>query len=166
VAFVLPSFPHILPGYPLAFLPALCQYVVMVCILCAGSTHVTNSRPQKRANATWRRRQCDHCGAVFTTQEGLDWSGSVVVKGSGGQEHQFIREKLLISLYDSLKHRPTAAIDAVGITDTVMNQLLLHLTPEPLQVQTIIQTSAKVLRRFDRAASVTYLAYHPTSSYR
>lgn len=138
----------------------------MVCIYCSGETQVVNSRPQKRLNTVWRRRKCLKCHNIFTTEEGALLGAVIAVIGKGGSSTGFEREKLLISLYNSLRHRPTALSDAVGITDTVIAKLLPEGADGQLERATIIKTASDVLKRFDRAAAVQYAAYHPISAYR
>lgn len=132
----------------------------MVCIYCGSKTKIVNSRPQKRSQSTWRRHHCPSCGATFTTQESVDWAASVVFVAKDGQEHPFIRETLLQSLYDSLKHRPKALTEAMYLTDTAITKLLPQINQAALPRDVVIQTCHQVLARFDKAAATTYLAYH------
>ncbi len=133
----------------------------MVCIYCSGKTKITNSRAQKRSHATWRRHRCDSCQAVFTTQERVDLTASVAFIAKDGQVHPFMRETLLQSLYESLKHRPKALAEALDLTDTVINLLLPKLEHGGLPRSLVIKASQQVLKRFDPAAATSYAAYHP-----
>lgn len=134
----------------------------MVCIYCGSETKVTNSRPQKRANKVWRRRQCLSCMAIFTTTEVVDLSGSVRV---AKQKHlqAFQRDKLLLSIHDSLKHRKTAVSDATGLTDTVIARLYPLMTDSVLHTADIAVITLEVLNRFDKTAATHYAAFHPYS---
>jgi transcriptional regulator NrdR family protein len=100
------------------------------------------------------------CGTVFTSIEAVDLAGSVRVKHKGSLE-PFLRDKLLLSIHDSLKHRKTAQSDATGLTDTVISALHTHMHDAVLQKTDIIQTTTVVLLRFDKAAATYYQAYHP-----
>jgi len=131
----------------------------MVCIYCHHKTQVTNSRPQKRLNRVWRRRNCQNCGAIFTSTESIDLSGSVGV-GSGSHLQPFQRDKLLFSVYDSLRHRKTAQTDATWLTDTIIAKLLPHIKDATIQKQQITQTSLSVLKNFDKPAATHYQAFH------
>ncbi len=133
----------------------------MVCIYCSGKTRITNSRPQVRTKSTWRRHHCLRCGAQFTTQERIDLAKSVAFINQRGVDVPFEREQLLQSLYDSLKHRPQALRDALGLTDTVIAQLLPLVNQASLQRNQVVRTTQQVLKRFDRAAAVQYSAFHP-----
>ncbi len=134
----------------------------MVCIYCGADTGVTNSRPQKRQNNIWRRRQCSDCGAVFTTSESPDLLKSLVVN-RGKSLQPFSRDKLFLSINDSLKHRKTATSDATALTDTVIGRVYPLISSGSLNAQDIAKTAAQVLKRFDKAAATYYQAYHPIS---
>lgn len=132
----------------------------MVCLYCSNNLNVANSRPQKRRNQTWRRRHCTACGAVFTSIEAIDLAHALVVD-SGGQLQAFDRDRLFISLYESLRHRPTAASDARGLADTVTAHIISDAVSGSIAVQTITSAALNTLRRFDQAAASHYAAFHP-----
>jgi transcriptional regulator NrdR family protein len=146
----------------------------MVCIYCSGDLAVTNSRPQLSRNQTWRRRLCKACGAVFTSTESIDLSQALVVQDSGQKNAKsvakkldlqpFDRDRLFISIYESLRHRPTAAQDARGLADTVTAQLIKSgrtLIPHGLiSNRTIAEHVISTLQRFDKAAATHYAAFH------
>jgi transcriptional repressor NrdR len=135
----------------------------MVCLYCGGKTEVVNSRPQKRINQIWRRRKCSACGAVFTTNERIDYSATIVVKRKSGLE-PFERDTLLVSLATSLGHRPTAVGDAAALATTVTRALLSAAENGVVEVTNITAESYKVLNRFDTLAAAHYRAYHTPSS--
>ncbi len=135
----------------------------MVCLYCGGKTEVVNSRPQKRMNQIWRRRKCSACGAVFTTNERIDYSATIVVKRKSGLE-PFERDTLLVSLATSLGHRPTAVGDAAALATTVTRALLSAAENGVVEVTNITAESYKVLNRFDTLAAAHYRAYHSPSS--
>lgn len=134
----------------------------MVCIFCNQKTAVINSRPQKRSNQTWRRRQCLACRTIFTTEESVDLSGSIRVQ-SGPSEplEAFCRDRLFLSVYRSVSHRKTALEDARGLTDTIIRQVLVHISTAIVPKKLISTTTAQCLKRFDRAAATHYTAHHP-----
>lgn len=138
---------------------AVCQYVDMVCIYCGGRTQVTNSRPQKRLNQTWRRRECVNCHAVFTTEEAVNLSGSLVVRRPQAPVQPFSRDKLFVSLYRALGHRKTALEDAGALCATIIAQLADNAKAS-ISPADIAAVAHQVLRRFDTAAAVQYAAYH------
>ncbi|MGN6496713.1 MAG: NrdR family transcriptional regulator, partial [Tsuneonella sp.] len=70
----------------------------MRCPYCAhDDSQVKDSRPTEDNTAIRRRRQCDGCGARFTTFERVQLREVAVVK-SGGRREPFDRSKLEQSL--------------------------------------------------------------------
>lgn len=132
----------------------------MVCLYCNSATRVMNSRPQKRTNSIWRRRQCLECKAVFTTEEAPTFSGSILVN-SPATSRPFSRDQLFVSIYESCKHRKDAQTAASALTDTVIGKLLPMVSQAAIERAQIVTTAATVLGRFDKAAGVHYAAYHP-----
>jgi transcriptional repressor NrdR len=135
----------------------------MVCSYCGSETEVVNSRPQKRSNSIWRRRKCLECGAIFSTTEHTDYEKTWVVQypSSAGQAYSpFVRDKLFISIHRSLQHRPSALNDAIGLTETVINQIHKSVDNGSIKSTAIAQASYRTLKRFDRPAAISYQAFH------
>lgn len=132
----------------------------MVCIHCESKTQVINSRPQKRHNQVWRRRECTKCGTVFTTEETPLFEAVWAVTSKQGALHPFSRDKLFLSLYNSCQHRRTAVQDAAGLVDTIIKRLAAQSSGGLIDRHTIIQVAQVALNRFDVAASVHYEAFH------
>lgn len=132
----------------------------MVCLYCGQNTQVTNSRHQKRLNQIWRRRKCISCGAIFTTTEVVDLGGALRVHKTAGLE-PFSRDTLLLSLYESLKHRKSAIQDATALTSTVISTLHPLAEDTVIDRDVITTVSTSVLERFDKVAATHYAAFHP-----
>ena len=133
----------------------------MVCYKCSGETAVLNSRHQKRSNTVWRRRRCVMCDTLVTTTEGIDYAKSLVVTPrSGKQLVPFERDRLLLSLYKSLGHRPEALRDAGGICATIIAKLAPLATDGVLASTRITEVSLVALSRFDKLAAQHYQAFH------
>jgi len=132
----------------------------MVCIYCGGKTQVTNSRHQKQLNQVWRRRKCLQCQAMFSTHEMAAYDAAWRVQTANSALVPFNRYKLLISLYKSLEHRPTALEDATALTDTIIGMLLKSARNGLIEARIITTAAAEVLQRFDTAAAVHYQAFH------
>lgn len=130
----------------------------MVCPYCKKDSQVTNSRLQKRSNSVWRRRKCTACGAIWTSLERIEYATVWRVR-KDGHLLEFRPETLLISLYEALKHRKTADIDAKYICDTVIAKLLAKNIPE-LPAELITRTAHDILRRYDKVAASLYLVTH------
>lgn len=132
----------------------------MVCIYCGSSTRVTNSRLQKRNNAVWRRRVCEKCSGIFTTLESADLMTAIRVK-HGSSLEPFIRDMLLISVYEACKHRPKALEDAIGLTQTISSDIMKQISPEGvIERSRVAELAYAVLERFDPVAATVYMAYH------
>ncbi len=131
----------------------------MVCVYCSHPTKVINSRLQKKANQVWRRRQCVLCKAVFTTLEGVDVAQALRVR-KGKRSEPFSRDALLLSVYDSLRHRKTATADATALTGTILGHLYPFIKNASLERYEIVKTTIETLRHFDAAAATHYAAFH------
>ena len=132
----------------------------MVCVYCAGKTRVINSRPQVKSNQIWRRRLCKDCQALFTTIEFHDPAQTWLIKDPSGLSANFISEKLFLSIYESLKHRPSALLDAKHLTQTVINKLSRTTKNGLIDSRQITKTVTVSLNRFDKAACTHYLSFH------
>lgn len=132
----------------------------MVCIQCGSETRVINSRHQKRTNRVWRRRQCLNCKNVFTTEESAQYAAAWLVKAKSGALQPFSRDKLFLSVIDSLKHRKTALVDAEALAETIISKLVSSASNGTIDSQSISQITLVALNRFDKAASVRYQAIH------
>jgi transcriptional repressor NrdR len=78
----------------------------MKCPSCGHEdSQVKDSRPTEDGAAIRRRRQCESCGARFTTFERVQLREVTVVK-SGGLREPFDRDKLLRSVTIACRKRP------------------------------------------------------------
>lgn len=134
----------------------------MVCIYCEGETSVINSRKQKRRNTVWRRRACNECNATVTSIESIDLENALVIT-SKKHHKPFSRDKLFISIYESCKHRSDAQTSATALTDTIITLLYPLIKNASVTRSNIIETTTKVLRRYDQPAAVYYKSFHPIS---
>jgi len=133
----------------------------MVCVYCNGKTKVTNSRPQKRLGQTWRRHACTECGAIFTTIEAPDLSGSLRFVDRGGTLVPFERDILFVSLTQALGHRRDAISAAGALTATITAKLLKTAQSGRITRRELISMVETTLKHFDTASAVQYRAYHP-----
>jgi transcriptional regulator NrdR family protein len=132
----------------------------MVCIVCGENTNVVNSRSQVRTNATWRRRKCSTCQAVFTTIESADLSSNWLVAKDGGILEPFLQEKLFLSIYESCRHRPTVIEDSKYLSMNVIGKLRPFVKSGVIKPESIAHIVGITLNRFDNASGVHYLAFH------
>lgn len=131
----------------------------MVCLYCGNSTKVTNSRPQKRSNRVWRRRECLECQATITTLEKVDFETALSLERAG-KLYPFSRDTLFLSIYESLRHRPSAITDASQLTDTIITYLFPKVTHGSISRAEVVDMAKSVLTRFDTAAASHYAAFH------
>lgn len=132
----------------------------MVCLYCGKKTIVKNSRYQKGLVQTWRRRQCLNCQSILTSVESYDISSGLRVLERDGVLQPFIKEILFLSIYTSVDHLENPAETAAHLTNTVLRHLIKVKPLDPtIESNKIIQITARVLKRFNAAASIKYLSY-------
>ncbi len=132
----------------------------MVCVYCSSGTQVVNSRHQRRKNHVWRRRRCITYDAVFTTTESPESSQTLSVSKHGTLE-PFLRDALLVTVHDSLRHRKAALKSATELTDTIISRIYATNDSAIVERDTIVGLTATVLDAYDRAAGTHYRAFHP-----
>jgi transcriptional repressor NrdR len=88
-------------------------------------SQVKDSRPTEDAGAIRRRRQCEGCGARFTTFERIQLRELTVVKseGAGLKREAFDREKLLRSVSIAARKRPIEAVQLEKLVSGIQRQL-------------------------------------------
>ncbi|MCA9331750.1 hypothetical protein KC968_02300 [Candidatus Saccharibacteria bacterium] len=97
---------------------------------------------------------------MFTSLESVDLSSSIHVNCPEGLE-PFQRDKLFMSIFDSLKHRKAAIHDATALTDTVLNKLLPYMQNISINKLEIKKIVIDTLLKFDKVAATHYQAFHP-----
>ena len=95
----------------------------MRCPFCSHEdSQVKDSRPTEDGSAIRRRRQCEDCGARFTTFERAQLRELVVVK-SGGRREPFDRAKLDRSLSIACRKRPVEPERVERVASSIQRQL-------------------------------------------
>ncbi len=95
----------------------------MRCPFCGhDDSQVKDSRPTEDNSAIRRRRQCEGCGARFTTFERIQLRDLTVVKSEGKRE-PFEREKLERSLVVACRKRPVDASQIEKLASGIQRQL-------------------------------------------
>jgi transcriptional repressor NrdR len=133
----------------------------MVCLYCNGKTRVINSRPQKRNNQIWRRRQCLSCEAIFTTHEGIDLS-SLLIVDIGTKPQPFLVDKLFTEVLLAVQEHKNCYEVAREVTSTIVAKLLKTPGKPVYGTRQISKITAQVLKRLDRRAWLRYIAEHPS----
>ena len=95
----------------------------MRCPFCANEdSQVKDSRPTEDGAAIRRRRQCESCGARFTTFERIQLRELTVLKSEGRRE-AFVREKLERSLAIACRKRPIDGARIEKLASSIQRQL-------------------------------------------
>src|SRR6476659_10811970 len=95
----------------------------MRCPFCAHEdSQVKDSRPSEDGAAIRRRRQCEGCGARFTTFERIQLRDLTVVK-KDGQREPFDREKLARSIAIACRKRDIPAERLDRLISSIQRQL-------------------------------------------
>lgn len=95
----------------------------MRCPFCGHEdSQVKDSRPTEDNSAIRRRRQCEGCGARFTTFERIQLRELTVVK-SEGRRQPFDREKLERSVSVACRKRPIDAAQIEKLVSGIQRQL-------------------------------------------
>jgi transcriptional repressor NrdR len=95
----------------------------MRCPFCGHEdSQVKDSRPTEDNSAIRRRRQCEGCGARFTTFERIQLRELTVVK-SEGRRQPFDREKLERSVAVACSKRPIDSVQIEKLVSGIQRQL-------------------------------------------
>lgn len=131
----------------------------MKCPFCgSANTQVKDSRPGDDGTAIRRRRQCDDCGARFTTFERVQLRDLIVIKHDGEKEN-FERDKLLRSLQISLRKRPVESDQLERIVNSIVRQLEAMGDSE-IPTSKIGEFVMAALAKLDQVAYVRYASVY------
>jgi len=125
------------------------------CPFCAhDDSQVKDSRPTEDGAAIRRRRQCEGCGARFTTFERIQLRELIVAKSEGRRE-PFDREKLARSVAIACRKRPVDAARIDRMISGIQRQLET-LGEGEVQAQ---QIGALVMEGLKGLDSVAYIRF-------
>ncbi|MFT8737349.1 MAG: transcriptional regulator NrdR [Zymomonas mobilis] len=95
----------------------------MRCPFCScDNSQVKDSRPTEDGAAIRRRRQCDRCGARFTTFERIHMRDIVVIKKDNHRQ-PFDRNKLIRSVSIACRKRPISPDQIELLVNTIQHQI-------------------------------------------
>jgi transcriptional repressor NrdR len=127
----------------------------MRCPFCGHEdSQVKDSRPAEDGSAIRRRRQCEDCGARFTTFERAQLRELTVVK-SGDRREPFDRSKLERSLAIALRKRPVEQERVDKLLSSIQRQL--ETSGDSEVVSTII--GEMVMEGLKALDSVAYIRF-------
>lgn len=121
-------------------------------------TRVVDSRPIEDGALLRRRRQCDHCGARFSTHERAISSPLVVVKKDGRRE-EFSGEKLRNGLAKACNKRPVATADIESAVEEIEAALRRENNSE-VPVERVGELVMEKLLSLDQVAYVRFASVY------
>ena len=130
----------------------------MRCPFCAHEhSQVKDSRPSEDGAAIRRRRQCEDCGARFTTFERVQLRDLVVVKKNGERE-PFERDKVLRSISIACRKR---GIDQDRIDRLVSSiQRQLETRGDEVRADAIGEAVMEALKAVDHVAYIRFASVY------
>jgi transcriptional repressor NrdR len=127
----------------------------MKCPQCnSDDIKVIDSRTGRDGASIRRRRECNACGARFTTLEAIIRDGVVVIKRDGSME-DFNQKKLMESLRKVLEKRPVEAERLPVLVGEIMRSLDREFDAE-IPSRTIAERAMEGLKQVDNVAFVRY----------
>ena len=131
----------------------------MRCPFCAhDDSQVKDSRPTEDGASIRRRRQCEGCGARFTTFERVQLRELTVAK-KGGKREPFEREKLERSLVIACRKRPVDPSRIERLVSGIQRQLETQGDSE-VQADTIGQMVMDGLKALDPVAYIRFASVY------
>ena len=131
----------------------------MRCPYCGHEdSQVKDSRPTEDGAAIRRRRQCEDCGARFTTFERIQLREVAVLKAGGGRE-PFDREKLMRSVQIACRKRPIDAARIERLVSGIQRQLETSGENE-VKAQQIGAMVMEALKGFDNVAYIRFASVY------
>lgn len=131
----------------------------MRCPFCAhDDSQVKDSRPTEDGAAIRRRRQCEACGARFTTFERVQLRELVVLK-SGERRQPFDRDKLARSVATACSKRPIGPAQIEQLVSGIQRQLETLGEPEVGSSQ-IGELVMAALKQLDAVAYIRFASVY------
>ncbi|MFM8542059.1 MAG: transcriptional regulator NrdR [Chakrabartia sp.] len=131
----------------------------MRCPFCAHEdSQVKDSRPTEDNGAIRRRRQCEACGARFTTFERIQLRELTVVK-SEGRRQSFDREKLERSVTIACRKRPIEPAKIERLVSGIQRQLETSGESE-VSASTIGELVMEGLKGLDSVAYIRFASVY------
>ena len=125
----------------------------MICPFCKfPESKVIDSRPKD--DRIKRRRECNRCGARFTTFEIIEKPMLMVEKRSGSYE-EFNRNKLIPGIFNAIKKRPVTMEQVEKIADHVEN----YFANELKNVARSKEIGELVLEQLKQIDAIAYIRF-------
>ncbi len=131
----------------------------MRCPFCShDASQVKDSRPTEDGSAIRRRRQCEDCGARFTTFERIQLRELTVVKSASRRE-PFERAKLERSIAIALRKRPVPPERIDKLLSSIQRQLETSGESE-VSSSTIGEMVMNALKALDTVAYIRFASVY------
>ena len=131
----------------------------MKCPSCGhDDSQVKDSRPTEDGAAIRRRRQCEACGARFTTFERIQLREVIVVK-SGGMREPFDRDKLLKSVSIACRKRRIDPARIDRLVSTIQRTLEMQGDGE-VTTRAIGSLVMEALKQLDSVAYIRFASVY------
>jgi transcriptional repressor NrdR len=129
------------------------------CPVCNHSEiRVLESRDGSDEASIRRRRECERCGARFTTYERIEIPHLMVIKKSGERE-SYDRAKLARGIYRAIEKRPISA-DSIEAMITKLEQNILSLGQQEITSEQLGEMVMQELIRVDDVAYVRFASVY------
>ncbi len=135
----------------------------MVCIYCHSKTKIINSRSSSKVHKTWRRHACTSCKAAFTTYEQPDYGLCFRVKLDNGSLEPLDRDKLFVSVMNSVSHKKSKIEASKQLTETILTKVLhdnRNHTHGVINITTLKSFALQTLTNYDHVAATFYEAHY------
>ncbi len=131
----------------------------MRCPFCSSEdTQVKDSRPAEDGSAIRRRRQCNDCGARFTTFERVQLRELIILKSSG-KKVPFDREKLVRSISIATRKRDIDPEEIDRTVSSIIRQLEARGDAE-IPSRIVGEYVMEALQKIDDVAFVRYASVY------
>ena len=131
----------------------------MKCPFCkTPDSKVVDSRGSGEGFVIRRRRQCESCGARFTTYERIEHAPLRVIKRDGRRE-EFDRDKLRRSLEVACRKRPVPT-EAIETAVAAIEDELAGMLRREIEASTLGEIVMRELRKLDEVAYVRFASVY------
>lgn len=131
----------------------------MRCPFCScENSQVKDSRPTEDGTAIRRRRQCEECGARFTTFERIHMRDIVVIKKDGHRQ-PFDRSKLIRSVSIACRKRPVSPDQIELLVNSIQHKIETSGESEIAAVR-LGEMTMEGLRTLDSVAYIRFASVY------
>lgn len=121
-------------------------------------TRVTDSRPTNQGESVRRRRECNACGARYTTYEIYESRSLIVLKRDGTRE-VFNRTKMLAGMIKSCEKRPVPVVELEKAAEEIESELQ-NLHKKEIRSTEIGERIMEKLQKIDQVAYVRFASVY------